>query len=57
MDRLPAGMHIESGWADEKRREKNDAQLRHEEKVFGKPQKEIESNVSSYVKGQMGFGS
>lgn len=57
MDRLPGGMHIESGWADEKRREKNDAQLKHEEKVFGKPQNGIESDLSSYIKGQMGFGS
>jgi len=50
---LPAGLHIESGWADEERREKNWAQLKHEEKVFGTE----ENNISDYVNGQLGFGT
>ena len=50
---LPAGLHIESGWADEERREKNWTQLKHEEKVFGTE----ENNISDYVNGQLGFGT
>tara|TARA_B100000900_G_scaffold403984_1_gene411756 strand:- start:4261 stop:4443 length:183 start_codon:yes stop_codon:yes gene_type:complete len=53
--KLPAGMHIESGWADAERRKKNEAQLKHEEKVFG--EKESNDDVNAYIKGQMGFGS
>ena len=54
--RLPAGLHIESGWADEERREKNWAQLKHEEKVFDTKEKE-NKNVNEYVNGQLGFGT
>ncbi len=53
---LPAGLHIESGWADEERREKNWAQLKHEEKVFDTKEKE-NKNVNDYVNGQLGFGT
>ena len=54
--RIPGGMHIESGWADEERRQKNDAQLRHEEKIFGKEEKEAKDELAAYIKGQLGFG-
>ena len=53
---LPAGLHIESGWADEERREKNWAQLKHEEKVFDTKEKE-NKNVNDYINGQLGFGT
>ena len=53
---LPAGLHIESGWADKERREKNWAQLKHEEKVFDTKEKE-NKNVNDYVNGQLGFGT
>ena len=55
--RIPGGTHIESGWADEERRQKNDAQLRHEEKVLGKEEKEAKDELAAYIKGQLGFGA
>ena len=54
--RLPGGLHIESGWADEERREKNWAQQKHEEKVFGK-EEEKNNEINDWLKGQMGFGT
>ena len=53
---LPAGLHIESGWADEERREKNWAQLKHEEKDFDTKEKE-NKNFNDNVNGQLGFGT
>ena len=42
-------------------REKNWAQLKHEEKVFGKPQEqekeEQEDKINDWIKGQLGFGT
>ena len=55
--RIPGGTHIESGWVDEVRREKNWAQLKHEEKVFGKKEEQKNNDINDWLKGQMGFGT
>ena len=45
MDRLPGGLHIESGWADEERAKEQEQAEKDEE------------TLNDWIKGQLGFGS
>ena len=46
MDRLPGGLHIESGWADLERAKKQE-----------QAEEVDEESLNDWIKGQLGFGS